>query len=117
MNRYIENLTNSLIKKNHYDVEWTRLPNRESFLGYCKMDLLCGDVNPMNPETLGKIVGSFEFAEVFVTKEEIFGNVSFAGDCTGFLREIVSFFLATVITDRLDNGGIAELKPYRPVKK
>ena len=103
MSPYIYNLTNTLIGSLGYD---HLLPNFIPKLSgdpthHIKVDLLCGAVRDMKPETLGRIMGAFEIGDVMVTRDDIFIAVTFSGDCEEFLRDIVATCLASVIVNRL----------------
>lgn len=113
MRKYIVDLTNYLISRNHLDhayniLGWEKIP----FLKQAAMDLLIGDVAKMNPATLGNIMASFEPGDVRVTRQEIFENIIFSGDCENFLREIVSFCLAAVIFERLNSDPEDRIPSY-----
>lgn len=99
MRKYIVDLTNHLIAKNRYDGAFGELES-VTFLKYVKNDLNFGDVWKMKPETLGKIMCSFEIGDVMACHPG--KEVSFAGDCEDMLREMVALCLAYVIRDRLD---------------
>ena len=101
-NKYIKDLTDQLISKNYLDTAWRQAPSEEEFFKFAKRDLLCGDVQNMRPETLGKIMCSFEHGSVPASKDEIFAAVAFGGDCDQLLRELVSACLTFVITARLN---------------
>lgn len=104
MRQYIVDLTNDLIRRNHFDRACDFMTgNKISFLKQATIDLLIGDIAQMRPETLGKIMASFEIGDVMVNRQEIFENVTFSGDCEDFLREIVSFCLAAAIFERLES--------------
>lgn len=101
MRRYVVNLTNHLIGTNRYRELFSAIKSRDKFLQYVKLDLYTGDVRNMSPETLGKIMCSFEFGDVMASKDDL--SVGFAGDCEEMLRELVSLCLAYVIRDRIDD--------------
>ena len=104
--RYIENLTGHLIRKNGYEDVLRRLPLRGEFLKFVKGDLERGDLRKMRPETLGKIMGSFEIGDVGAANErELFQNVRYSGDCEDTLRELVAACLAFLIRDLLTAGN------------
>lgn len=107
MRQYIINLTNNLIGKNHYDSVFHRIASNNEFVQHVRTDLFCGDVQDMSPETLGKIMCSFEIGDVMASKNDLFSNITFVGDCEDMLRELVSLCLAYVIRDRLDNTCLA----------
>lgn len=103
MRQYIVNLTNHLISKNRYDQIFYKIGNSDEFVRHVKLDLDSDDVQSMSPETLGKIMYSFEIGDVMANKEELFNGVSFSGDCEEMLRELVSLCLAYAIRDRLND--------------
>ena len=116
MRKYIENLTDALIHKNYLDrVFELMIGIRETFLKQVSVELLVGDVAKMNPETLGKIIASFETGDVPLSHQEIFENARFSGDCEDFLRRVASLFLAAVIFERLelDEFRNPEIPAYR----
>jgi hypothetical protein len=107
MRKYIKDLTDNLISKNHYDMVAEMLIKAgkfsEMFVGHVKLDLEACDVAKMRPETLGKIMASFEVGDVMTSREELFESLYFGGDCESLLRQSVSLALAYVIRDRLDS--------------
>ena len=119
MREYIQNLTDNLIAKNHYDVVDLKLRGEKNYpaslVDHVKLDLAAGDVRKMNPETLGKIMCSLETGDVMANKQELLvDNLGFGGDCEDLLRELVSLCLAFAIRDRLDNySGFSLVPPYR----
>ncbi len=113
MREYIVNLTNDLIRRNRFDVTYGLIGDKVSFLHQATTDLLVGDVAKMKPETLGRIMASFEIGDVLVDRKEIFENVTFSGDCEDFLREIVAFCLANVVFERLGPNGEPRVPAYR----
>jgi len=101
MRQYIVNLTRHLVSKNNY-VDFSFLePERTALLDHIFMDLYAGDVAEMNPETLGKIVCSFETGDVLIGTEDLH-KLTFAGDCEDYLRQFVALCLARVIQNRLE---------------
>lgn len=116
MRKYIVDLTNDLISRNRFDRACDLMAgNKITFLKQATMDLLIGDVAQMNPATLGKIMASFEVGDVMVNRQEIFEHVTFSGGSEDFLREIVSFFLAAAIFERLEQepSRNPEIPAYR----
>jgi hypothetical protein len=103
MRQYIENLTTNLINKNRFDLVFKKIKDQNRFINFVSMDLQACDISQMNPETLGKIMCSFEIGDVMASKQEIFNGVDFSGDCEEMLREIVSTCLAYKISDRLND--------------
>jgi len=103
MRQYIVNLTNHFIGKNRYDKVFNKIGNPDEFVQHVKFDLDSGDVRTMNPDTLGRIMCSFEIGDVMASKKDLFNGVSFGGDCEEMLRELVSLCLAYAIRDRLDD--------------
>lgn len=113
MRKYIENLTDHLIRKNGYEDILERLDNnKEEFLKFVKLDLEAGDIKDMNPETLGKIMCSLETGDVMASGKELFEKVHFAGNCEEMLRELVALCLAYVIRDRLKLVPRPGIPPY-----
>lgn len=100
MRSYIVNLTNNLIGKNRYDDIFRRMGNEDEFLTHVKFDLDANDVHNMTPETLGKVMCSFEIGDVLSAHPG--KEVTFSGDCEELLREIVSTCLAYAIRSRLN---------------
>ena len=103
MRQYIVDLTNYLISKNRYDEILHRIVDWDKFVQHVKLDLESGDVRTMNPNTLGRIMCSFEIGDVMASKKDLFNGVSFSGDCEEMLRELISLCLAYAIRDRLDD--------------
>ena len=95
---YIHNLIHNLIHKNGYAHLYERL-HRFDFVQHVKNDLYAVDVAEMNPETLGKIMCSFDTGDVMATRQDLFSGVTFGGDCEDFLRELVALCLAYAIWD------------------
>lgn len=114
MSPYIVNLTNHLIGKNRFDGVFGQIGHcidgLDDFVKHVKIDLLHGDVRDMSPETLGKIMCSFERGDVQTSSL----NIGFSGDVGEMLRELVSLCLAYVIRDRLDRQSAADMgfPPY-----
>lgn len=108
MRKYIVNLTSNLINKNRYDEIFARMNNPSEFLTHIALDLESDDVKDMSPETLGKIMCSFEIGDVMSGHPG--KEVKFSGDCEDLLREIVSICLAYVIRSRLNGESKT---PYR----
>lgn len=102
MRQYIQNLTDNLIGKNRYDDIRKRIQDSAKFLEHVQHDLEAGDVRDMRPETLGKIMCSFDIGDVMASKKEITERMHFAGDCEEMLRELVSLCLAYAIRDRVE---------------
>lgn len=114
MRPYIQNLTDTLIGKNRFDLMFERVKEREGFIDRVQNTLEIRDVRKMNPETLGRILCSLEVGDVMVGRTELFGRMHFCGDCEDMLRELVSLCLAYVICDRLDPfPHAADVPPYR----
>ncbi|MDO8633074.1 MAG: hypothetical protein Q7K38_00790 [Candidatus Wildermuthbacteria bacterium] len=113
MRQYIVNLTDNLIGKNRYDEIVRRIGIGNEFVRHVKIDLECGDVRNMSPETLGKIMCSFEVGDVVASQLELFEGVHFSGDCEEMLRELVSLCLAYVIRDRLDTSDVPGILRWR----
>lgn len=110
MRKYIIDLTNHLIAKNGFALLSLRIISLRDVI---KTELECTEVHEMKPETLGKIMASFEIGDVMMRKEEIFNSLHFNGDCEDFLREQVALFLACVIRDRLFPSPITgHIPPY-----
>lgn len=105
MRPYIVNLTNNLISKNRYDEIFFRLGYGDEFVAHVQLDLEAGDIRTMNPETLGKIMASFEIGDVMAGKAELLKDVGFSGDCEELLRGLVARCLAFIVRDRLDDRG------------
>lgn len=114
MRKYIEQLTDDLIGKCHFDVTADLLTDREEFLRHAKVRLECGPVFKMKPDTLGKIMCALEVGDVMATKKDIFEHVSFSGDCEDLQRELVAVCLAYAIRDRLE--GVPNVPPHRSVE-
>jgi hypothetical protein len=120
MTKYLVNLTNNLIAKNHFDFHSDGFRNgREGiwndFLTHVKVTLEFDDVAKMNSETLGRIMCEFEVGDVMASKKELLGGVTFSGDCGDMLRGLVALCLAFAIRDRLDYSSDRnqEIPTYR----
>ena len=102
---YIPNLMHDLIGKNHYDEAFKKIKDDKKFFEYVKDSLFVGDVQKMNPETLGKIMSSFEDDDVKASKVDLFTNITFGGnECEKLLRELVAVCLAYLIRDYIKAG-------------
>ena len=97
---YVGNLTRNLINAGDYRYLFKRV-GRSEFVSYVKLDLEAGAVAKMNPETLGRIMASFEIGDVMASGRELFANVHFVGDCEDLLRQLVSICLAYAIRESL----------------
>ncbi len=102
---YIKNLVSHLIRKNHYEEVFRRIADSGEFIKHIKTDLEFGDVRSVTPAKLGEIMCAFEDGDVLATKEELFANVHFYGDCRELLRELVSLCLAYKIKNVLPRLG------------
>ncbi len=106
MREYIKNLTDNLIGKNRYDEVDLKMRGQQGYPGnlvdHVKVDLEAGDIQDMNPETLGKIMANLEIGDVMASRKELFDNLHFSGNCEDLLRELVALCLAFVVRDRLD---------------
>lgn len=111
MGQYLINLTQSLIKSNHYDELASVIGNR-TITENIMMHLLVNDIAKMRPETLGKIMCAFEIGDVMTTSKEISKYVGFNGDCEEMLRRLVAFCLASLIRDRLANTCVGDMPPF-----
>jgi len=111
MSPYIYNLTNTLIGNGRYDL----MMATETLAKHIQIDLACGAVREMKPETLGKIMGAFETGDVMLTRNEIFQDIKFSGDCEEFLCDIVAICLASVIVNRL--LAMPTFPPYKSKHK
>ena len=101
MSPYILDLTSHLIKKNRYGDLLQHNLDSHALLSHIQLDLESGDVRDMNPATLGKIMTAFEIGDVMASKEDLFRQVHFTGDCEDLLRQMISTCLAYAIRDRL----------------
>ena len=119
MRKYIVDLTNNLIGKHLFDELIERLRARGGadshpcvILDHIANILEVTEVQKMNPETLGKIMCSFETNDI--AAKNPFREVSFSGNPGDALRELVSACLAHVIYDRLDpDMSNPHVPPYR----
>lgn len=99
MGPYITRLTGNLIGKNNYDNVLRRCRTKQEFISHVRVDLEFGDVAGWTPETLGRVMCSFEPGEIPVV--HLGKEVHFYGDCAAMLREMVSVALAHLIHERL----------------
>jgi hypothetical protein len=111
MRKYIVNLTDHLIGKNHFD-ELASVDG-ERFLDYVTKLLEVAEVREMRPETLGKIMCEFELGDLQVSKQEMQRRIYFSGEGEDMLRHLVSFCLALAIEARLAPEPEADIPPYR----
>jgi hypothetical protein len=110
MTKYIEDLTNNIIRKNSYD----KHPIDPRFVDDVARDLEILDVSNMNFETLGKILGSLETGDVLASKQELLNTLSFTGNCGDTLRQLVARALAYVIRERLKPHSASDtIVPFR----
>jgi len=113
MRPYIVNLTNNLIGSNRYYDLVSRFADKYSFIKHVALDLGSGDVKDMSPETLGKIMCSFEVGDVLASRRELFQSTHFCGDCDDFLRQLVALCLAYAIGERFNPGGNSDVPLYK----
>ena len=117
MREYIVNLTNNLIGKHGFDLMFDSMKSRaqtpeykEKFVELVHITIGSRDVREMSPETLGKVMCSFEGSELpAVTPSLFFGYPD------EFLRNAVSRFLSYSIRYRLEvaHGYIhGRIPPY-----
>ena len=107
MRQYIVNLTNNLIGKHGFDLMFrhmgtdavNKLGWKEGFVRLVNMTISAREVRKMSPETLGKVVCSFEQSEIPCNTPAFF-----FGEPDQFLRNTVSHFLAWSIRYRLDES-------------
>jgi hypothetical protein len=109
---YLQNLTDQLIGTNNLDQLWNRAPDQDTFLEWVELGLEVDEVGDMRPETLGKILCSFEVGTIMITREELFNELRFAGDCEQTLCHLVSRCLAYLIRSRLDGSTVRGIQPY-----
>ena len=114
--QYICNLTDNLIGKNRLASLWEQVPEAD-FMYYARIDLEQGDVRKMRFDTLGKIMCSFEIGDVLASKQELFDNITFSGDCEELLRGLVSVCLTYVIRDRLNPEAEGSIPKYKRPNK
>ncbi|MBI1957081.1 MAG: hypothetical protein HYS44_01315 [Candidatus Niyogibacteria bacterium] len=117
MRPYIKNLTDNLIGKHRFDDAFKRESDRDEFLRQVQFDLENIDVNDMKPETLGKIMCSFEVGDVMAAKEHLAQGIHFAGDCGEMLRELVALCLAYAIRERLEESEYEHGSPVPPYRR
>ena len=107
MRKYIVDLTNNLIRKHRLEEFVRKLhtrggeeSQREVVLGRLAGILEISEISEMRPETLGKILCSFEIGDVMAKNP--FEGICFSGDVEESLRQLVARCLAYVIRDRLE---------------
>ncbi|MEJ0053939.1 MAG: hypothetical protein WDN10_04435 [bacterium] len=121
MRKYIEDLTNDLIRRNRFDQVYDQpypedyqLGKRHLFLHQIFPGLLAGDVAKMSPETLGKIMGALEQDEAFmVLPQEMIEFAKTWSSPVECLRKVVAYFLSSVIYERLDRDPEVDTAEYR----
>lgn len=111
MRTYIINLTNHLIRKNHFDEVFHKI-SRTEFVKFVKNDLVVGDVHTMSPQKLGEIMCSFDIGDVLIGRTDLLEHTHFAGDCEELLRDLVSACLAYAILGRLDDPRETGIPSY-----
>lgn len=111
--KYLVDLTNQLIKKNRYDDLFENVETMDEFVTIAKNTIVTRDIANMKPETLGKIMCSFDHDDVNVTLEDIAKNV-YLSDCDALLREMVAYLLSCLMWDRLI--GISDIPFERRVR-
>jgi hypothetical protein len=102
MRPYIVHLTDELILKHRFDAIREKITDPEYFLNHVRLSIEFDEIFKMRPETLGKIIASFDPNDVMVGKQELFSNVRFDGDCEGMLRSLTAACLAYAVRARLD---------------
>lgn len=107
MRKYIVHLTNDLIGKNRLDEVVKRLrasggedAHPDVVFDHVALMLEVSDIQIMNPETLGKILCSFDSGDV--TAKNPFREIGFSGHVKPSLQQLVARCLTSVILDRLD---------------
>lgn len=116
MRQYIINLTDHLIGRYNLEQAFGRRKDKETFIEDVKFVLDVDAVGEMTGQRLGHIMSSFEVGDVPATQAELMRYVSFAGDCDGFLRQIVSTSLAYTIEARLSHDESVPAYASRRVK-
>ncbi len=103
MSKYIYNLSDNLIRKHHFDEIWfDQLRFKEDeFFGHVRRILRWDDVEKLAPQTLGRVICSFEVGMVPVNRQELFDKVGFTSNCEETLRDLVAVCLAYFIRERL----------------
>lgn len=120
MRLYIVNLTNYLIGKHGFDLMFGNMKARaksaprwkQEFVSWVHVTISSKDVREMSPETLGKVMCSFEGCELLGIRP-----ASFLGEPGECLRDLVSLFLAQSIRYRLDNDVRRHLPDVPPYPK
>jgi len=111
MREYIVNLTNNLIGKHGFDLMFNSMKAenlaegwQEIFAKLVRSTISPRDVRKMSPETLGKVMCSFEEDEL----PSCYNPGLFFGKPDQYLKNIVSYFLAWSIRCRLEVTDGAE---------
>jgi hypothetical protein len=101
---YLVRLTDQIIQQGGYVYLRRSIyaNDAEGFRGHIKDDMFLTPVKDMNPQTLGKIMGSFGPYQVLASHDELFAKVRFMGDCENVLRELVAACLSYFIRDRFN---------------
>ena len=99
MRPYIQNLTDYLIGKNKFDELVKQVTATDLFVSQVKSSLWNDEISIMRPDTLGRIMCSFELGDVQCRNPG--HEIGFSGDCEMMLRELVAVCLAWTIWARL----------------
>jgi len=97
--KYIDNLMDDLIRRNHLRVFWDSAPTDYEFVKFA-MRILSPEFAIMRPETLGRIMASFEVGQVLTKKDELFSHLDFNGDCEDLQRDLTALCFAYAVKER-----------------
>ncbi len=106
MSKYIKNLSNDLIGKHDFKAIFRLMrastkdstDHKDQFIKYVEGHLEAHAVKSMSPETLGRVMCSFDRDDLKVVMEDVFKHVHYhPDDMEKTFREIVSSTLACAI--------------------
>ncbi len=118
MDKYLIDLTNDLIRRNHYPdlVERMKANSDTKVREFIRSDLEVDALSPakMSPAGIGRIIGALGYMDVQLSKEAFFKDLHFSGDPSETFREMAANCLAAIIYYRLrpDADTIKYIPPY-----
>jgi hypothetical protein len=99
--KYLVNLTDHLIGRNHLDEMVDMYDDQKQFVRHVSAALEVDELAKMTGETIGGIMDLLEVGDVVTSKAELLGNLHFGGDCGDLFREFASRCVAYFIYERL----------------
>ena len=107
MTPYIQNLTDDLIRRHHFDSIAGEIPKKDHFLHHIRLSL-AGPIKEFTPEKLGKIIFSIDMDEPGYRLD-----FSFAGLCGKALRALAVECLSLTICERIKPAQGSTVPPFK----